>query len=46
MPTARRKTPVHIHKDELVRVDNPLRIDGLLPKPAQSEPSLDDVMSW
>jgi Fe-S-cluster-containing dehydrogenase component len=42
----RRKTPMHIHEDELARVDNPLKKDGLLPKPAKSEPSLDDVMSW
>jgi len=42
----RRKTPMHIHEDELARVDNPLKVDGLLPKPAKSEPSLDDVMSW
>lgn len=42
----RRKTPMHIHEDELVRSDNPLKVDGLLPKPAKSEPSLDDVMSW
>ena len=42
----RRKTPMHIHEDELVRADNPLKIDGLLPKPAKSEPSLDDLMSW
>jgi sulfite dehydrogenase (quinone) subunit SoeB len=42
----RRRTPVTIHEDELVRADNPLKVDGLLPKPAKSEPSLDDVMSW
>jgi Fe-S-cluster-containing dehydrogenase component len=42
----RRKTPMHIHEDELARTDNPLKVDGLLPKPAKSEPSLDDVMSW
>ena len=42
----RRKTPMHIHEDELVRTDNPLKIDGLLPKPAKSEPSLDDITSW
>ena len=35
-----------IHKDELERADNPLKVDGLLPKPAKTEPSLDDVMSW
>ncbi len=42
----RRKTAMRIHEDELERTDNPLKIDGLLPKPAKSEPSLDDVMSW
>ena len=42
----RRKTPMRIHADELQRVDNPLKVDGLLPKPAKSEPSLDDIMSW
>ena len=34
----RRKTERHIHADELERVDNPLKVDGLLPKPAKSEP--------
>jgi Fe-S-cluster-containing dehydrogenase component len=42
----RRKTERHIHADELERADNPLKVDGLLPKPAKSDPSLDDVMSW
>ena len=28
------------------RADNPLKVDGLLPKPPESDPSLDDVMSW
>ena len=42
----RRKTSVHIHDDELERADNPLKIDGLLPSRAKSDPSLDDVMSW
>ena len=42
----RRKTEIRIHAEDLERVDNPLKIDGLLPKPAKSEPSLDDVMSW
>jgi Fe-S-cluster-containing dehydrogenase component len=27
----RRKTPMHIHEDELARADNPLKVDGLLP---------------
>ncbi|GAB1414212.1 hypothetical protein MASR1M97_29480 [Candidatus Desulfobacillus denitrificans] len=42
----RRKTKLRIHEDELVRADNPLKIEGRLPKPALSEPSLDDVTSW
>src|SRR5688572_13933774 len=42
----RRKTQMRIHRDELERVDNPLKIDGQLPKPAVSSPSLDDVTSW
>ena len=42
----RRKTDLHIHADELTRADNPLKVDGLLPKPPASDPSLDDVMSW
>jgi len=42
----RRKATLRMHKDELIRTDNPLKIDGLLPKPAQTEPSLDDIASW
>jgi hypothetical protein len=42
----RRKTEIRIHKDELERVDNPLRIDGQLPQPALNDPALDDVTSW
>jgi len=42
----RRKTQLRIHADELERADNPLKIDGLLPKPSKAEPSLDDVTSW
>ena len=42
----RRKTARTIHQDELQRVDNPLKVDGLLPKPAKHEPSLDDSTSW
>jgi len=42
----RRKTELNLHKDELIRADNPLKIDGLPPKPDMSEPSLDDVLSW
>ncbi|MGZ5115489.1 MAG: 4Fe-4S dicluster domain-containing protein [Burkholderiales bacterium] len=42
----RRKTEMRIHEDELERADNPLKIDGLLPKPAVKDPALDDVTSW
>jgi len=42
----RRKTQLKIHDDELERADNPLKIDSQLPKPAKSDPSLDDVTSW
>ena len=42
----RRKMRIKIHDDELVRADNPLKKEGVLPKPAISEPSLDDVTSW
>ena len=42
----RRKTEMRIHPDELERADNPLKIDGQLPKPAVTDPSLDDVTSW
>jgi hypothetical protein len=30
----------------LERVDNPLKVDGRLPKPATDAPALDDVTSW
>jgi Fe-S-cluster-containing dehydrogenase component len=42
----RRKMQITIHQDELTRVDNPLKIDGLKPKPGLKEPALDDVTSW
>ena len=42
----RRKTARALHPDELQRHDNPLKVDGLLPKPSASEPALDDVTSW
>jgi sulfite dehydrogenase (quinone) subunit SoeB len=38
----RRKTNLRIHLDELERADNPLKVDGLLPKPGKNEPTLDD----
>ena len=44
----RRKSELRIHEDELEleRADNPLKIDGLLPKAPSKDPSLDDVTSW
>jgi Fe-S-cluster-containing dehydrogenase component len=42
----RRKTQIRIHTDELMRADNPLKKERLLPQPDKSEPSLDDVTSW
>jgi Fe-S-cluster-containing dehydrogenase component len=42
----RRKTAMPINSDELQRQDNPLKIDGKLPRPATGEPALDDVTSW
>ncbi len=42
----RRKTQLRIHEDELVRADNPLKKERLLPQPDKSEPSLDDAISW
>ena len=42
----RRKTTMTIHEDELMRVDNPLKIDGKLPKPSKQQPTLDDTTSW
>ena len=42
----RRRTEMRIREEELQRVDNPLKIDRQLPRPAKSEPSMDDVTSW
>ena len=42
----RRKTEVTLREDQLVRADNPLKVDGKLPKPASQAPTLDDAASW
>jgi hypothetical protein len=42
----RRRTERPIEAEDLARVDNPLKVDGKLPKPARKDPSLDDVTSW
>jgi Fe-S-cluster-containing dehydrogenase component len=42
----RRRTEKRLHADELVRHDNPLKVDGRLPRPSPDEPALDDVTSW
>jgi Fe-S-cluster-containing dehydrogenase component len=41
----RRTTRMRIHHDELVRADNPLRVEGHLPKPADGAATMDDA-SW
>jgi Fe-S-cluster-containing dehydrogenase component len=42
----RRKTSITLHHDELVRADNPLKIEGELPRPSFNAPSIDDLSSW
>jgi len=42
----RRRNEITLHPDELQRVDNPLKVDGKLPRPAPGAPALDDVTSW
>jgi len=39
----RRKTRLRIHEDELVRADNPLRVEGHLPKPASDAATFEDA---
>lgn len=42
----RRKVEIKLHGDQLTRADNPLKVDGKLPKPDMARPSLDDSTSW
>jgi Fe-S-cluster-containing dehydrogenase component len=42
----RHKQEIKVREEDLERVDNPLKVDGRLPKPALKSPSLDDVTSW
>jgi Fe-S-cluster-containing dehydrogenase component len=42
----RRKTEVRVRPEQILRADNPLRVDGKLPKPPEDSPSLDDTASW
>jgi len=35
-----------IEPDQLLRADNPLKVDGKLPKPRVDDAALDDVTSW
>ena len=42
----RRKTTITIHKDELTRVDNPLKKESQLPMPDDDQPTLDEIISW
>ena len=42
----RHKNRNRVRQDELVRADNPLRIEGAPTPPAMDSPSLDDSTSW
>ena len=42
----RRITRMRIHDDELVRADNPLRVEGHPPRPSPDAATLDDVAPW
>ena len=42
----RRKTQMRVTPEQLRRADNPLKVDGKLPKPPPESPSLDDSTSW
>jgi Fe-S-cluster-containing dehydrogenase component len=42
----RRRIEFKVRPEDLQRFDNPLKVDGLLPKPATAEPALDDVTTW
>ncbi len=42
----RRKTEFRVAPEQIVRADNPLKVDGRLPKPPKDSPSLDDTTSW
>jgi len=42
----RRKQKIHIHEDELIRADNPLKKEGERPKVPEEGHTLDDVTSW
>ncbi|MFO1324325.1 MAG: 4Fe-4S dicluster domain-containing protein [Burkholderiales bacterium] len=42
----RRRTEAHVRPEDVVRADDPLAADSLLPKPPPESPSLDDTTSW
>ena len=42
----RRITRMRIHDDELLRADNPLRVEGHPPRPSPDAATLDDVAPW
>jgi hypothetical protein len=42
----RHKSELRVDRDQLVRVDNPLKKDGRLPLPPRSDPALDDATTW
>ena len=42
----RRKTKLHIHEDELVRADNPLKKEDKVKRAPTRRTTLDDSTSW
>jgi Fe-S-cluster-containing dehydrogenase component len=42
----RRTIRLAVHPDELERAENPLKVDRRQPRPAPSEPTLDDAVTW
>jgi len=42
----RRKTTLNIHRDELIRADNPLKKEGLLSDLPSDKQTLDETTSW
>ena len=42
----RRHTEIRLHEDELVRADNPLKKEGVLPPPPPDKATLDEITTW
>ena len=42
----RRRTQIRLHEDELIRADNPLKKEGVLPPPPPELATLDEITTW